>query len=286
MENRVISARPPAEWYFWGDIQHCGSPSQVLADAYRATRVTSAPFAQAQFSGPIPRLIDDLLAFVHKNTAHPTRVVGINNIELDEYPVKAVREVLVNAFAHRDYEDAGRKIRIEIFRDRLVVSSPGYPLRPLTLARLRSGRYESCRRNPIIAECMASLNLMEQRGTGFARIRAAMLDHGLDTFALSQRDGYFKVTLPGSDGDFDRLKTPSDAEGFVPPSVETQLNERQKQIMIQVQREGNVTSGWCRKAFGVTYNTTYRDLSALVEKGLLVQRGKGRATRYELNIQR
>lgn len=72
---------------------------QVLGDAYRDTKATSTPFAQSRFSGPIPRLIEDLLAFVYKNTAHPTRIVGINNIELDEYPVKAVREALVNAFA-------------------------------------------------------------------------------------------------------------------------------------------------------------------------------------------
>ena len=113
-----------------------------------------------------------------------------------------------------------------------------------------------------------------------------MQDHGLGDFILEQRDGYFKVILSGPDGDFERLRTPSDARGVVSPSVETQLNQRQKQIMIQVQIEGMVTSGWCRKAFGVTYNTTYRDLSDLVNRGLLVQRGKGRATRYELNIER
>ena len=53
--------------------------------------------------------------------------------------------------------------------------------------------------------------------------------------------------------------------------------------MVQVQQEGKVTSGWCRDTFGVTYNTAYRDLSDLVEQDLLVQRGKGRATRYEIN---
>ncbi len=258
---------------------------QVLADAYREAKATAKPYAQNGFSGPVPNLIEDLLAFVHKNTLHPTRIVGINKIELDEYPVKAVREALVNAFAHRDYEDSSRKIRLEIFKDRLIISSPGYPPKPLTLAKLRRGRYESCRRNPVIAECMAALDLMEQRGTGFERIRAAMQDHGLGDFILVQRDGYFKVILPGPDGDFDRLRTPSDAKGIVPPSVEAQLNQRQKQIMIQVQQEGRVTSGWCRDTFGVTYNTAYRDLSGLVERRLLVQRGQGRATRYELNIE-
>ena len=45
-------------------------------------------------------------------TTDPTRVVGINNIELDEYLSRAVREAFVNAFYHRNYEDTSRKIRI------------------------------------------------------------------------------------------------------------------------------------------------------------------------------
>ena len=101
-----------------------------------------------------------------------------------------------------------------------------------------------------------------------------------------QRDGYFKVTLPGPDGNYDRLRTPADAKVLVPPSIETQLNVRQRRIMVQVQQEGKVTSGWCRNTFGVTYNTAYRDLSDLVERGLLIQHGKGRATRYKINIDR
>lgn len=255
---------------------------QVLADAYPDTKVTANPLAQAKLSGPIPKLIEQLLAFVHGFTAHPTRVVGVNNLALDEYPRKAVREALVNAFAHRDYADAGRKVRVEIFRDRLVVSSPGYPPRPLTLAKLRKGNYESCRRNPVIAECLAALAMMEQRGTGFERIRAAMVDHGLGAHQLDMRDGYFKVILPGPNGDYARLRVPTDARGFVPPSVEATLNERQKRIMVHVQTEGVATSGWCLRTFGITYNTAYLDLSALVRRGLLVQEGKGRATRYRL----
>jgi len=100
----------------WLEYAQC----QVLADAYRDIKITSKPKAQAKFSGPIPHIIDELLEFVHSNTEHPTRVVGINNIELDEYPRRAVREAFVNAFAHRDYEDTMRKIKLEIFKDRMV----------------------------------------------------------------------------------------------------------------------------------------------------------------------
>jgi len=264
----------------WLEYAQC----QVLADAYRDTKVTSKPKAQGQFSGPVPKVIDELLEFVHRNTEHPTRVVGINNIELDEYPLRAVREALVNAFAHRDYEDASRKIRLEIFSDRLVISSPGYPPKPLTLAKLRRGKYDSCRRNPVIAECLASLNMMEQRGTGFERIRAVMQDHGLDSHNLEQRNGYFKVILPGPDGDFDRILSPVGVQGLISPSVEAQLNDRQKQIMVQVQTEGSVTSGWCRKEFAVAYQTVYRDITGLLNLGLIEQTGSGRSTKYIIGI--
>ena len=108
----------------------------------------------------------------------------------------------------------------------------------------------------------------------------AMLDHGLDQHKLDQQDGYFKVILPGPNGDYDRLRVPTDARGFVPPSVEAALNERQKRIMVQIQTQGSVTSGWCLKTFFVAYQTVYRDLTGLVKAGLLTQTGSGRSTRY------
>ncbi len=253
---------------------------QVLADAYRDTKVTAKPMAQAKFSGPIPSVIEELLQFVDSNTAHPTRVVGINNVELNEYPRRAVREALVNAFAHRNYEDTSRKIRLEIFRDRLEVSSPGYPPKPLTLAKLRRGNYESCRRNPVIAECLAALDMMEQRGTGFERIRTAMQDHGLSAHKLGQRDGYFKIILPGPDGDYDRLRTPADFQGLVPPSVEARLNDRQKQIMVQVQTEGSVSTTWVINNMKVVKDTARRDFALLLDLGLIERIGLGRGVRY------
>jgi len=45
---------------------------------------------------------------------------------------------------------------------------------------------------------------------------------------------------------------------------------------------GEVTSGWCKNEFGVVYDTTYRDLSELVDLGILEKKGKGRGTKYVL----
>ena len=84
----------------------------------------------------MPLAIEQALAFVDRNTRHPMRVVGSNRVRLDEYPVEALREALVNAIAHRDYDDGSRKIMLEVFSDRVVVSSPGLPPLPLTVQKL------------------------------------------------------------------------------------------------------------------------------------------------------
>ncbi len=123
---------------------------------------------------------------------------------------------------------------------------------------------------------------MEQRGSGFARMRDAMLDHGLDEPRLDQQDGFFVVTFPGPDGNYNRIRTSDKVTGAVTPAMESRLNERQKQIIRHVLEYDNVTSGWCRSEFGITYDTANRDFLELVEAGLLVRVGRGRGTRFEL----
>ena len=254
--------------------------AEILVDAYADTRVSGKPRGQLNVNAPLPVAIDRVLEFVDKHTFHPTRVVGINNIALDEYPVRALREALVNAVAHRNYEDATRKVAMQVFSDRIVVASPGYPPAPLTLAKLRKGNYRACSRNPVIAQALATLNLMEQRGSGFARMRDAMLNHGLDAPAFSEQDGFFVVTFPGPNGNYDRLKVPEGIAVLITPAIEAQLNDRQKEIMVRVVTEGSVTNRWCRAHFLVVYNTAYHDLQGLVNLGLLKPVGLGRNVKY------
>jgi predicted HTH transcriptional regulator len=193
-----------------------------------------------------------------------------------------LREALVNAVAHRSYDDSSRKIFVRLFRDRIEVASPGYPPKPLTLAKLRRGGYRPCSRNPLIAQTLATLAVMEQRGSGFARMREAMLNHGLDEPRIDQQDGFFVVTLPGPNGNYDRLTIPAGTMGLITPAIESQLNERQRKIVIHVQKVGVVTRGWCVAKFNVANDTAGRDLKELTELGVLSLQGKGRAVRYVL----
>jgi predicted HTH transcriptional regulator len=254
---------------------------RILADAYRSTEPDGDPRDHEDIRAPIPVAVDRALAFVDRNTRHPMRIVGMNRVRLDEYPVEALRDALVNAVAHRQYEDAGRKIILEILADRVVILSPGLPPRPITLASLRKGKYRPCSRNPVLAQCLSYFHRIEERGSGFRRMRDQMLDHGLEQPVLGTDTGYFQITFPGPGDNIERLRVP-EQRLLVTPAIEAKLNDRQKSILAHVLEAGSVTSGWCLKEFGVVYNTAYRDLDALVRLGVLKQEGSGRGTRYTL----
>ncbi len=252
---------------------------RILADAYRGVEPDGAPSDHEDIRAPMPLAIERAIAFVDRNTRHPMRVVGLNRVRLDEYPTEALREAVVNAVAHRDYEDAGRKILLEVFSDRVVISSPGLPPAPITLARLRSGKYRPCSRNPVLAQCLSYFHRIEERGSGFRRMADQMLDHGLERPLLGTDMGYFQVTFLGPGDDIDRLRVP-EGRLTVTPAMEARLSDRQRAIMGQVLETGSVTTRWCIRELGVARDTAHRDLSALVELGLLVRTGAGRGTRY------
>jgi len=257
---------------------HC----RMAADAYRGTELDGDPRDQEEIRGPMPHVVERAMDFIERNTRHPMRVVGLNRVRLDEYPVEALREALVNALAHRNYEDGTRRIMIEVFADRAVISSPGLP--PITLARLRSGNYKPCSRNPVIAQCLSYFHRIEERGSGFRRMRDSMLNHGLEEPKLGTNTGYFQVTFTGPGEDTGRLRVPaSSVRQIVTPAIESRLNERQREIVRHVLEKGDVTRRWCVDHFGVANDTAGRDLKALVELEVLARIGLGRSTRYVLS---
>jgi len=252
---------------------------RILADAYRGIEPDGDPSDHEDIRGPMSKVIERAISFIDRNTRHPMRIVGLNRVRLDEYPAEALREALVNAVAHRQYEDAGRKIMLEVFADRVTVSSPGMPPAPITLASLRRGKYRPCSRNPVLAQCLSYFHRIEERGSGFRRMRNQMLDHGLDKPVIGTDTGYFQVVFFGPGANIERLRV-SESRIMVSAATEALLNERQRK-MAELLVQGEVlTSRRCEEDFGVTRDTANRDFKALVELGLAAKEGRGRSTRY------
>ena len=88
-------------------------------------------------------------------------------------PEPAIREALVNAVVHRDYAITGSKVLLEVFSDRVDVSSPGSLPNHMSVESVRAGGVPRSR-NELMANYMVVRRLMEQRGRGWPVMRRAM----------------------------------------------------------------------------------------------------------------
>lgn len=85
----------------------------------------------------------------------------MKRVEVEEYPVRAIREALVNAIIHRDYQIVGSEIHVDMYDDRLEITSPGGMLDRSFIQNLDITKVASMRRNRIISDIFNRLHFME-----------------------------------------------------------------------------------------------------------------------------
>ena len=255
--------------------------ARVQLDLYQGTDHDEEAVIAKPLHLNIPDLIDTIVANIFQNTRTTPRVVGLKRLELNEYPEVALREALVNALAHRDYEDSSQRVFVEVFFDRIVITNPGEPVGHPSLKKLEAGKARSRSRNPLISQGLVFLRRMEERGTGIRRMRSAMLDHGLAAPHVSLEDDRFVLTLPGPGKHLDRIKAPkaNDAQTLT-KSILDELNQRQQKILNLAIQSGSITNRQVQETFDVVRDTAHRDLLILCDLKLLLKRGSGRSTHY------
>lgn len=152
-----------------------------------------------RLDGTIPQMLESGLAFVQQNIAKSTVIddTGHRN-DVSEYPVKAIREIILNALIHRDYSihTENAPIRIEIYPDRIEISNPGGLYGRLSIDDL--GKIKADVRNPFIAAALEILNTTENRYSGIPTIYSEMKKAGLMEPKFEDMRGTFKVTLYNS----------------------------------------------------------------------------------------
>ena len=149
-----------------------------------------------RLDGTIPQMLETAMAFVHQNMAISTVVDETGHRkDVTEYPIKAVREIILNALIHRDYSfhTENEPIRLEMYPDRMEVSNPGGLYGRLTLDDL--GKTKGDVRNPFIAAALEIMNQTENRYSGIPTIYAEMKKAGLLEPKFENLRGNFKVTL-------------------------------------------------------------------------------------------
>ena len=146
----LLFARVPQQWLPNATVLAGRFPGLALSDVY----------IKQDIAGTLPDQLRQADAFVSSNLKSVVRMVGLAHQEAPEYPLEAVRELLVNAISHRDYNLQGDNIHLFIFADRLEIQSPGGLPGPVNLSNLLDARFA---RNAVITR---TRNLSSSIGDG------------------------------------------------------------------------------------------------------------------------
>lgn len=151
-----------------------------------------------RFQGNLIATIQYMMDFVNQRMNHSMIKLDDVRKNIDSYPQRALFEGVINAVAHRDYYLDGTRIQVDMFKDRLEISSPGGFYRGEKLGKTYDlSGIISKRRNELISGILVACNVMEAAGTGFDKIieEYKEADEAHKPYIYSSSD-HFTLVLP------------------------------------------------------------------------------------------
>ena len=234
----------------------------------------------AEFTGNVLMLLREAMNFVKSNTKRGWEKLPNGRKNKPEYAERAVLEAMVNHFIHRDYTVMGSEVHLDIYDDRLAITSPGGMYNGMLIQDLDIKDVSSERRNPILVNVMAQLDYIEKRGSGLTRICN-------ETKALEGYKDEPKPVFKSTPIQFQTIiyavadtQNVGDHDGDL---SETKLTERQQKILYLIKESPTITGIQMSETLSVSQRTIERDLSAMLKNGILKQEGKDNDGVWVLN---
>jgi len=235
----------------------------------------------AEFTGNVLMLLREAMNFVKSNTKKGWEKLPDGRKNKPEYAERAVLETMVNHFIHRDYTVMGGEVHIDIYDDRLVVTSPGGMYNGMLIQELDIADVSSERRNPILANVMAQLDYMEKRGSGLTRICN-------ETKALNGYKDELKPMFKSNSTQFQTVifasvdtQNVGDDDGDV---SEAKLTERQRKILKLIKELPTITAKQMSETLSVSSRTIERDLSQMKKMEILKREGKDNDGEWHIQL--
>ena len=215
----------------------------------------------------------------------------IYRVEYPEYPERAVQEALVNAIIHRDYSVVGSEVHVDIYDDRLEIYSPGGMYDGTFVQDLDPMNISSSRRNPVIADVFARMDLMERRGSGLRKIIEA----------YEAEENYKEELKPEFRSTESSFTTILKNLNYVGQNVGQNVgqkddksegqnevdklkpDDRREKIVKIIKENPKITAYDISKKFNVTDRTIERDLKVLTDKNIIEYVGSAKGGYWKVN---
>ena len=232
---------------------------------------------------PLLKALDEAEIFIKKHINLSYAFDGsLQRKERWQYPLEAIRELLLNAVVHRDYKNTS-DIVIKVFDDRMLFTNPGRIYGSLTIEDLKRDDYVSSIRNKLLAEAFYLTGDIEKYGTGFVRIREMLKDYPEVSFSIKEIGDFFRIELvsKSTPGDLEK-----DLQKGLGKDLQKQygLTDNQLKILEAVSHDRTVTQQRLSELIGITSKNIRVNMKKLKDKGLLKRVGPDKGGHWQITL--
>lgn len=220
-----------------------------------------------EFTGSVLKQVNDTFEYLDLYNKTKGKIVGLERIDTKDYPEYALRESLLNAVIHRDYNFTG-SILVSLFDDRFEITSLGGLVKGINMEDLYNGVSES--RNPNLANIFYRLKYVESFGTGIGRIMESYKEYDKEPL-ISNTQNTFKVTLYNVNYvDKNNIKI-----------LPTNLTQ-EEQIIEYLKKNNKINRLIVESLLDVSKTRANDILNKMINDNILIQNGTGKNTYYVL----
>lgn len=241
--------------------------SQLRVVRFKGISVTHPVIDRLDCSGALWEMVDTAEEFIRKNI----RLLSFRtsrSFQRDdkfEYPLKALREAIINALIHRNYQKHS-DVRVFIFDTRVEIINPGtFPEGVSPDAPVHEPV------NPTLSQFMYDIGFIERYGSGIKMMKRLSKEWGnkAPRYELHPLETKIIFDSPIQESTFIEID-----------DISEQLNERQRNALFHVQKNGQIATREYAEINHISPRTAYTELKDLTDKGLLTAVGKGRGIKY------
>ena len=241
--------------------------AQLRVVRFKGTSVTHPVIDRLDCSGALWEMVNAAEEFIRKNI----RLLSLRtskSFQRDdkfEYPLAALREAIINALIHRNYQKHS-DVRVFIFDNRVEIINPGtFPEGVSPDAPIHEPV------NPILSQFMYDVGFIERYGSGIKMMKRLSEEWGnkAPRYELHPLETKIIFDSPIQESTFIEID-----------DISEQLNERQRNALFHVQKSGQIATKEYVEINHVSRRVAYEELRDMTDKGLLSMIGKGRGTKY------
>lgn len=220
------------------------------------------------------RLVDTALTYIKKNIRWRAEIGNVTREEIPEIPLKALREIVINSFAHAEY-GTGSQHEIDIHPGKVVIYNPGTFPSEFSPEDFVKKNLSSIIRNELIAKVLYLCHDIESFGSGFKRVYALCNAENVGCSYEKTPIGFSFVFLRN---DPNMPKNMSDKKQSVP----VDLTKTEKEVYRLLQLQPNLTREELSIEIAKSIKTVQRTLEGLRLRGLISRVGTSRKGYWEI----